>query len=532
MNRFFTDKQGNPLLLTGLQAHNSSTGTDMLDKAIHAVKLYGGNVLETPIYWYAIEPEKDHYDMSLIRETIDRTRKAGLYLILLWFGTSKNGHPNYVPEYIKLDPATYRPAINDSGSPLVALTPHCTATLERDALAFERVMAFLKEYDGETGTVIGVQVENEMGIGYTDRDYSTLANRDYEKPLPEELRDVELEDCGERDGSNTWAGQFGRHAHEAFNAWYHALYIGQVARRGRAQYDFPVLYTNVMIGETGYEEPGKCYNSGAAVGRVLDIWKKGAPALDLIAPDIYNPELSVYSRICSRYARPDNALFIPETSPTGEAFAMDLIRAAADYGAIGLCGFGAESALTNNGELSEGAYPVMVSMRTIQNLAPLLIRYRGTGRIHCFLQEEFAIKQYLKLPKYHVVANYLRGSSLRHGLGSRINLRDPENEKHLNARGRGILIQTGEDEFFLAGAGLALDFIHRPEVGDPRPYAHLSTRAGDQLNFLSVEEGHFEGDKWVVDYIRNGDESNFCLYSHEGQAVRIRLNPNTGMDLN
>ena len=34
MNRFFTDKQGNPLLLTGLQAHNSSTGTDMLDKAI------------------------------------------------------------------------------------------------------------------------------------------------------------------------------------------------------------------------------------------------------------------------------------------------------------------------------------------------------------------------------------------------------------------------------------------------------------------------------------------------------------------
>ena len=251
MNRFFTDKQGNPLLLTGLQAHNSSTGTDMLDKAIHAVKLYGGNVLETPIYWYAIEPEKDHYDMSLIRETIDRTRKAGLYLILLWFGTSKNGHPNYVPEYIKLDPATYRPAINDSGSPLVALTPHCAATLERDALAFERVMAFLKEYDGETGTVIGVQVENEMGIGYTDRDYSTLANRDYEKPLPEKLRDVELEDCGERDGSNTWVGQFGRHAHEAFNAWYHALYIGQVARRGRAHYDFPVLYTNVIIGETG-----------------------------------------------------------------------------------------------------------------------------------------------------------------------------------------------------------------------------------------------------------------------------------------
>ena len=177
MNRFFTDKQGNPLLLTGLQAHNSSTGTDMLDKAIHAVKLYGGNVLETPIYWYAIEPEKDHYDMSLIRETIDRTRKAGLYLILLWFGTSKNGHPNYVPEYIKLDPATYRPAINDSGSPLVALTPHCAATLERDALAFERVMAFLKEYDGSAAKGLDNYRPRQIEFNRLNLTYTVMSKR-------------------------------------------------------------------------------------------------------------------------------------------------------------------------------------------------------------------------------------------------------------------------------------------------------------------------------------------------------------------
>ena len=46
-----------------------------------------------------------------------------------------------------------------------------------------------------------------------------------------------------------------------------------------------------------------------------------------------------------------------------------------------------------------------------------------------------------------------------------------------------------------------------------------------------MEEGHFEGGKWVVDYLRNGDESNFSLYAHEGQVVRLRLNPNIGMDL-
>ena len=56
MNRFFTDKQGRPMLLVGLQAHNSSTGTPMIDRAIRAVRLFGGNVLEAPIYWFAIEP--------------------------------------------------------------------------------------------------------------------------------------------------------------------------------------------------------------------------------------------------------------------------------------------------------------------------------------------------------------------------------------------------------------------------------------------------------------------------------------------
>ncbi len=531
MNGFFKDKQGNPLFLLGLQAHNSSTGTSMLDKAIAAVKLYGGNVLETPLYWNAIEPEMDRYDMTLVRDTVDRARAAGLKLVLLWFATSKNGHPNYAPEYVKLNPGVYRVALGPDGAPVPSLSPHCEATLERDARAFARVMAFLKDYD-EEGTVVAVQIENEMGLSNTDRDYSALAQRDYERPLPEALWDVELEDCGACDGARTWRGRFGRHAHEAFSAWHHARYVGAIAKRGREAYGYPVLLTNVMVGESHYEEAGKCYNSGAAVGRMIDIWKKGAPELDLVCPDIYSPVASVYARICDRYDRTDNALFIPESAATGEANALNALRAAAQFGAVGICGFGAESALDNEGNLTEDAYPMMVTMRTLKSLAPLLIRYRGTGRVHAFLQEEFADEQYLKLDKYHVLAHFFSAApEQRRGLGSRINLRNPANRGHLMARGRGILIEAGEDEFFLAGAGLALDFIRRPEPGDENAYAHLSSRQAGQLNFLSVEEGHFEGEKWVVDYLRNGDESNFSLYAHEGGAVRLRLNPNMGMDL-
>ena len=92
------------MLLLGLQTMNSSTGSPLIEKAIQAVRLYGGNVLEAPIYWNFIEPEMGRYDMSLVKGLIDQTRAAGLHLIILWFATSKNGHPNYAPDYVKRDP--------------------------------------------------------------------------------------------------------------------------------------------------------------------------------------------------------------------------------------------------------------------------------------------------------------------------------------------------------------------------------------------------------------------------------------------
>ncbi|MFQ9151379.1 MAG: hypothetical protein ACLR6B_07460 [Blautia sp.] len=56
------------------------------------MKAYGGNCLEAPVYWYRLEPEKDVYEMELVKDLIDETRAVGLKLIILWFGMSKNGH--------------------------------------------------------------------------------------------------------------------------------------------------------------------------------------------------------------------------------------------------------------------------------------------------------------------------------------------------------------------------------------------------------------------------------------------------------
>lgn len=521
---YLKDKTGKPILLLGMQTCNSSTGVpDMLERELRAVKLFSGNTLEAPVYWFRVEQEPGRFDFSDVDDLIDRCRARGLYLVLLWFGASKNGHPNYAPEWVKLHPEIYRLARGADGAHVASLSPHCRATLEADSRAFAALMAHLKAVDGDTRTVIAVQVENEMGLANTDMDYDAEAQAIYRQPVPESLRNVTLQDCGVTPSGDSWQSRFGRHAHEAFSAWGHAVYMNAVAEAGRAAYDLPMLI-NVMLQENAFEEPGLCYSGGAAVSRVLDIYKACAPAIDYICPDMYVPDRERYRRVLSSYARADNPLLIPESPCLGMANALNMMEAFADFDCVGMACFGASNALDVNGDLLPEARDIALSMKAVANVAPLLIRYRGTGRIHALVQQEFMEYQYLKLDRYHVEARFMDGRP-HFGMGSHINQHDPANGDILNARGRALLIQAGEDEFFLAGCGVKVDFRWRPGPEAENRYPLIASRQSGTLNYLSVEEGHFDGDNWVVERRRCGDEGNMALYVHRGEVVRIRLNP-------
>ncbi|HHV10903.1 MAG TPA: DUF5597 domain-containing protein [Clostridiales bacterium] len=526
---FFYNRKGEPVFLTGLQCHNSSVGTELIDSTIQAIHLYGGNLLEAPVYWCEVEAEEDCYDFSMVKTLVDKAKAAGLYLIPLWFGASKNGLFTYAPDYIKRNVGVYKRARNSAGIPVESLSPHCRATLDRDKKVFSKVMEFLAGYDRE-GTVIAVQIENEIGLAHTDRDYSKEAEAEYRQPVAKYLWDVKLKDSGVGEESTgtidppTWKGLFGRHANEAFSAWKHACYIQEMVEAGLEKYGIPYIM-NVSIEINEYEEPGLCYISGGPVARVLDIWKKTAPGIKLFGPDIYLPAERDYRKACEAYARPDNPLFIPESLIGGIGAALNMMIAVADYAAIGICCFGAESGIAD-GKLLPEAEQTAISMRAIASLAPLLIRYRGTGRIHAVTQAEFSGWQYVKTEDYHVTARFLSNDPKpQHYFGSRINTNDPKNASCLTDRGRCLLVDCGDGEFYVAGAGVCLTFLRRPEVWDDTPYAHLASALSGQLNFLSVEEGHFEGNTWIREYRRNGDEANYQLYVHPGQVVRVRLNP-------
>ena len=528
----FKNKLDQEIFPIGLQAHNSSTDTRLIQKTIKAIQAVNGNCMEAPVYWYLLEPERDQYDTAHVKNLIDEARAAGLYLILLWFGTSKNGHPNYVPEYIKRNPATFLMAKECNRAPLEALSVHCMNTLERDKAAFCRLMTFLKEYDGAERTVIAVQVENEMGYGGTDRDYSEAAEADYVKEVPQELSDIVIENTQAESLSEAsaaqspWKRKFGRYAQEAFSAWYTARYINTIARAGKEIYPLS-MSVNLMVGENSYEEAGLCYNAGAPVSRMLDLWKAAAPDIDVIGPDIYNEERRTYEKICRNYSRKDNPLYIPESPIRGEANAMNLILAAGQYGAAGLFCFGAESMLEADETIRPESYDIALSMRTVAAMAPLLMKYRGSDRIWAIAEDEFEKYRYLQNDQYHIIAKFTKYLTMYYGYSLSVDKMRQAGQNPEEIRGRAILVQTGENEFYLGGAGVALDFVKIPDAADERSYSHMNARSFSQLNFLSVEEGHFEDDNWVCDFRRNGDESNFSQYVLAGEVIRIRLNPKT-----
>ena len=205
---------------------------------------------------------------------------------------------------------------------------------------------------------------------------------------------------------------------------------------------------------------------------------------------------------------------------------MNLILAAGKYGAEGVACFGAESALDEDGNLNPESEDVALSMRILAKVAPLLIRFHGTGRIHAFAQEEFETYRYLKLPEYHVTMKYTNSNPQYFGYTCDVS--SEHGRRRIKTRGRAILVQASPEEFYLCGAGAMAEFIRRPLPESENSYRQLSSRQSSQLNFLSVEEGHFEKGKWVCEFVRNGDETNFAQYVLDGQMIRIRLNPRMG----
>ncbi len=106
---------GAPYLMLGAQSGNSSDWPATLPEVWPAIEYLHANTLETPIYWEQFEPEPGQFDYSQVDLLLAQARQRDVHLVLLWFGTWKNGSQHYMPDWMKLDPKRYFHVVNKEG---------------------------------------------------------------------------------------------------------------------------------------------------------------------------------------------------------------------------------------------------------------------------------------------------------------------------------------------------------------------------------------------------------------------------------
>jgi len=136
-----------------------------------------------------IEPEEGKFDFSLVDGLITNARRHNLRLLLLWFGSWKNGVSTYPPVWVKADLKRF-PRVQDAdGKSLEILSTFSDANRNADARAFATLMRHVRMVDGDEHTVLMIQVENEVGVLTESRDQSAAAREAFRRPVPKELMD-------------------------------------------------------------------------------------------------------------------------------------------------------------------------------------------------------------------------------------------------------------------------------------------------------------------------------------------------------
>ena len=523
IRRVFT-VDGRPFYPIGGQTRNSSGyNAEEWATAFHALELINGNMLEIPVYWEQIEPEEGTFDFAQLDKLLDSAGSQDVHLVLLWFGTWKNGNMEYVPDWVKTDPERFRRVVSPTGHDLWVLSSHCEATFEADKQAFTALCRHLRSVDSETHTVLALQIENEPGILGADRDYSVAGQTALECEVPAEIV-THLGDgssgpvhdlwqaAGGRSAGN-WTELFGEAGGELLTAWSIARYIDALAEAGKAILDVP-MYLNVWLAENGWQIPGESYPSGGPVTPILDLYKWATPHVDLIAPDIYIADAKGYEAICQAYAREDNPLFVPESAPGGSN-PLRMFRAIGEYNAIGYAFFAIERVVDGEGGVRTGLRPLVDSFRCVAAAIPLLLTYQGTDKVHVIAQEADLGIQHLDLDGYIGLVEFgygaipHRGKDWRHPAPRRQSEQLPG-----TGPGRGLVFQTGPHEFYCVGANYHLHLRPKSSPAEHLQAAQTDTHKLTRLaHYVRVDEGHFnDSDDFIVDRRRNGDETDHGVW--------------------
>ena len=497
---------GKPFLMRAgeLGNSNASTVAYFRDNVVGNLLKQKMNTALVPVYWDLIEPTEGKFDFSLVDSIIRISRQNDLKLVLLWFGAWKNSMSCYVPAWVKKDVKRFPRAESKDGVRQEILSPFAAENLKADRNAFCALMTFLKEHDHHQ-TVLMVQVENEIAMLPSARDYSKPANIAYNSTVPTRLTEYlaqhkdQLSDTLKKYWTGKvigdWKEIFGEsiYGEEIFTAWGYAVYVHELAKAGKKIYNIP-MYVNCALNRPG-RKPGE-YPAGGPLPHLLDVWKAGAPLIEMLSPDIYFGDFKKWT---SAYYRADNPFFIPEHQYDATAGAKALY-AFGEYHSLGFSPFSAETKQaqfmppvlgeTFSGDAQKGTLTELpAAYNLIAVCEDYINKFNGTASMRGVLLDSINQRDTLVIGGYKIIAKH------DYTLGWSPNAKLP----NWNTEGA-IIINTNPDEFLLIGTGTVLNFN--------------SLKKNTNVGILEIQELSAADGKTILRYL-NGDES------HQGRHVRI-----------
>jgi len=492
---------GHPFLILGGQIHNSSAWPSELPQVWKSMEALHANTVAAPIYWEQFEPQQGHFDFSNVDQIVEGAHTHNLHLILLWFGTWKNGNNHYVPQWVKADSKRFPRMIRPDGEPIDVLSasgPGAHNTMEADKAAFTALMRHLKQIDGEQHTVLMLQVENESGGVGSVRDFYADSNREFAGPVPADLLAATHKQAG------TWSQVFSSEADETFQAYHQAKYLNEIASAGKAEFAIP-LYINVWISYPPAELPqrqipipGIGYPSGGAVQKLVGLWRTLAPSIDMIGPDIYTDDSPFVREVLQTYHRPDNPLWIPETGRS-DSFAKLFFYALGD-GAIGFSPFGVDESGWN----ILGDEPWKAHSYNFALMSPMsreIAQLNFDGKLKTAVEEPGQATQEVDFGGWQATVAF--------GFPQNDGRRAPGTK---DAHGSAVIAQLGPDEFLVTGIDASVTF-HLP---GKLPWMHSE--------ILSAEQGTYDNSVWKPLRLWNGDETDRGLSFHQQpEYVHVKL---------
>jgi beta-galactosidase GanA len=484
---------GKPFLIRGGELNNSSASSAAFMAPIWPkLKAMNVNTVLVPAYWELLEPQEGHFDFKSVDVVLANARKHNMHVVLLWFGSWKNSMSSYVPAWVKRDQARFPRVETAAGKSEEILSAHSDENLKTDIRAYVALMQHLRDTD-KAHTVIMMQPENEVGMIPDARDHSAAANAAFAAAVPAALTDYlqahkdtlvpSVREAWAANGFKTgagWEATFGPGlaTDEMFNAWFEGAYTGKVAAAGRAVYPLPTFVNAALI------RPGRLpgqYPSGGPLPQVFDVWRAAAPAVDMISPDLYFPNFGEWAL---KYES-DRGFFIPETGRVhASEMAANAYWAYARLNAIGVSPYAPEYLSADEQKILGEANDI------VAQLSPQVLAAQGTGRLigirppAAFDGKTDLSPQKVTFGRYTFDVHFKAPPPISVG---------QKEEVELPGAHGGFILQTGPDEFLVAGTGM---------------FVYFGTTGSEQAGIESIWEGRFVNGVWTPGRCLNGDENN------------------------